>query len=82
MSLPVRPEVDETPSCQPGHVECLIQEYAPLIPYIAQRLAWRLPSTICLEELISSGALGLLDAIETYEPQRATTFKTYCVVKA
>src|SRR5438128_11098113 len=77
MSLPLRPEVSETPPCHTDHVEALIQEYAPLIKYIAQRLACRLPASVCLEDLISAGVIGLMDAIAKYEPTRATTFKTY-----
>src|SRR5438477_12672511 len=45
--------------------------------YVAQRLACRLPDWICLDDLISTGVLGLMDAIEKYDPTRGTTFKTY-----
>src|SRR5438094_8337350 len=62
---------------QPADVDALIQEYAPLVKYVAQRLACRLPDWICLDELISTGVLGLLDAIAKYDPTRGTTFKTY-----
>src|SRR6266516_1602095 len=63
--------------CHPEQVEALIQEYAPLVKYIAQRLASRLPASICLDDLISTGVLGLMDAIAKYDPTRGTTFKTY-----
>src|SRR2546425_12315580 len=62
---------------QPAESDALIQEYAPLIKYIAQRLACRLPASVCLEDLISAGVIGLMDAIAKYDPTRATTFKTY-----
>jgi len=55
----------------------LILEYAPLIKFIAQKIAVRLPSNIELDDLISSGVIGLMDAIEKYDPTRDNKFKTY-----
>jgi RNA polymerase sigma factor FliA len=55
----------------------LIMEYAPLIKFIAQKIAVRLPSNIELDDLISSGVIGLMDAIEKYDPSRDNKFKTY-----
>jgi RNA polymerase sigma factor for flagellar operon FliA len=55
----------------------LIMEYAPLIRFIAQKIAIRLPSHIELDDLISSGVIGLMDAIEKYDPKRDNKFKTY-----
>ncbi len=55
----------------------LIMEYAPLIKFIAQKIAIRLPPNIELDDLISSGVIGLMDAIEKYDPTRDNTFKTY-----
>ncbi|MBC85713.1 MAG: FliA/WhiG family RNA polymerase sigma factor [Bdellovibrionaceae bacterium] len=55
----------------------LIMEYAPLIKFIAQKIAIRLPSNIELDDLISSGVIGLMDAIEKYDPSRDNKFKTY-----
>jgi RNA polymerase sigma factor for flagellar operon FliA len=54
-----------------------MQAYAPQITYSAQRLASRLPASICLDDLLSAGALGLLDAIAKYDSTRRTAFKTY-----
>src|SRR6476620_10357582 len=55
----------------------LILEYAPLIKFIAQKIAVRLPSNIELDDLISSGVIGLMDAIEKFDPTRDNKFKTY-----
>lgn len=55
----------------------LIMEYAPLIKFIAQKIAIRLPANIELDDLISSGVIGLMDAIEKYDPTRDNKFKTY-----
>ena len=57
--------------------EKLVMEYAPLIKFIAQKIAVRLPSNIELDDLISNGVIGLMDAIEKYDPSRDNTFKTY-----
>ena len=57
--------------------DTLIMEYAPLIKFIAQKIAVRLPSHIELDDLISSGVIGLMDAIEKYDPSRDNKFKTY-----
>lgn len=55
----------------------LVLEYAPLIKYIAQKIASRLPANIELDDLMSSGVIGLMDAIEKYDSSRDNKFKTY-----
>lgn len=55
----------------------IIIEYAPLIKYIAQKIAARLPSNIELDDLISCGVIGLMDAIQKFDPSRDNKFKTY-----
>ena len=55
----------------------IVVEYAPLIKYIAQKIASRLPSNIELDDLISCGVIGLMDAIKKFDPNRDTKFKTY-----
>ncbi|OCC16087.1 RNA polymerase sigma factor for flagellar operon [Dissulfuribacter thermophilus] len=55
----------------------LILHYAPLIRYVAGRLAMRLPPHISIDDLISSGVMGLIDAIEKFDPTKKNQFKTY-----
>ena len=55
----------------------LILKYAPLIKYIAHRLAMRLPPHISTEVLISAGVIGLMDALNKYDPKKNVQFKTY-----
>ena len=55
----------------------VIREYAPLIKFIAQKIAVRLPANIELDDLISAGVIGLMDAIDKYDPTRDNKFKTY-----
>jgi len=55
----------------------LILQYGPLIKYIAHRLAMRLPSHISIDDLISAGVIGLMDAITKFDPDKKVEFKTY-----
>ena len=55
----------------------LILDYSPLIRFVAQRIASRLPSNIDIDDLLSAGVIGLMDAIEKYDPSRDNKFKTY-----
>jgi len=57
--------------------EQMVLQYAPLIKYIASRLALRLPSHISMEDLISSGIIGLIDAVQKFDPAKNISFKTY-----
>ena len=73
----IRKYKDEPAKITPGQKDKLILEYAPLIKFIAQKIAVRLPSNIELDDLISSGVIGLMDAIDKYDPTRDNKFKTY-----
>ncbi|MDH4320820.1 MAG: FliA/WhiG family RNA polymerase sigma factor [Desulfobulbaceae bacterium] len=55
----------------------LILTYTPLIKYIAARLATRLPAHVALDDLISCGTIGLIDAVEKFNPAKNVQFKTY-----
>jgi RNA polymerase sigma factor for flagellar operon FliA len=55
----------------------IIMDYAPLIKYIAQKIGARLPSNIDVDDLFSAGVIGLMDAIDKYDPSRDNKFKTY-----
>ena len=55
----------------------LIVKYTPLIKYIANRIAIRLPSHIDIEDIVNTGVLGLMDAIEKFDPMRGVKFETY-----
>lgn len=57
--------------------ESLIREFVPIIKFIALRLAVRMPSGLNVEDLISVGTLGLLDAIGKFDPTRNIKFRTY-----
>ena len=57
--------------------EDMILKYAPLIKFIANRIAMRLPSHIDIDDMINTGVLGLMDAIEKFDPERGVKFETY-----
>jgi RNA polymerase sigma factor for flagellar operon FliA len=59
----------------------LIVEYAPLVKYVAGRVAISLPPTVELDDLISYGIFGLIDSIERFDPDRGVKFETYAIVR-
>lgn len=59
--------------------EQLILQYAPLVKYVAGRLAISLPPNVQQDDLISYGIFGLIDAIEKFEPERNIKFETYAI---
>jgi RNA polymerase sigma factor for flagellar operon FliA len=57
----------------------LILTYAPLVKYVAGRLGSGLPAHVDDEDLASYGLLGLIGAIERYDPSREIKFETYAL---
>lgn len=55
----------------------IVVKYASLVKYLAQKIAIRLPANIELDDLISSGVIGLMDAVDKYDHTRDNKFKTY-----
>lgn len=60
-----------------GQREGLMIKYVPLIKYLAGKLAMRLPPHISIDDLISSGTVGLIDAMNKFDSSRNIQFKTY-----
>ena len=52
-------------------------KYIPLLKFIAGRIAMRLPPHIDINDIISAGALGLIDAVEKFDETKGIKFKTY-----
>ncbi len=59
----------------------LILTYAPLVKYVAGRLGSGLPAHVDEGDLVSYGLLGLIGAIERYEPDRDVKFETYAIAR-
>ncbi|HID24349.1 MAG TPA: FliA/WhiG family RNA polymerase sigma factor, partial [Planctomycetaceae bacterium] len=57
----------------------LIEHYLPLVRYNAERVWAKLPEGVDLNDLISAGVFGLIDAIEAFDLERGVKFETYCV---
>ena len=57
----------------------LVEQYLPLVKYNAERIWPRLPEGVELDDLISAGVFGLMDAIDAFDLTRGVKFETYCV---
>ncbi len=57
----------------------LIERYLPLVKYNGERIWARLPDGVELDDLISAGVFGLMDAIDAFDLSRGVKFETYCV---
>ena len=56
----------------------LMEHYRSLVRYCAERLHSKLPDKVELDDLISAGNFGLMDAIDAFDPNRGVKFETYC----
>ena len=61
--------------------ERLILEHLPQVRLIARRIQERLPENICLEDLVSTGVIGLISAIDNFDPSHNVKLKTYAEYK-
>ena len=57
----------------------LMERYLPLVRYNAERVWAKLPEGVDLNDLISAGVFGLMDAIDAFDLSRGVKFETYCV---
>ena len=57
----------------------LVERYLPLVKYNGERIWSRLPDGVELDDLISAGVFGLMDAIKAFDMNRGVKFETYCV---
>jgi RNA polymerase sigma factor for flagellar operon FliA len=57
----------------------LIERFLPLVRYNAERVWAKLPEGVDLNDLISAGVFGLMDAIDAFDLGRGVKFETYCV---
>ena len=57
----------------------LVLQFSPLVKYVAGRLRTRLPETVEYADLVSDGIIGLMEAIERFDPDRGLSFQTFAV---
>jgi RNA polymerase sigma factor for flagellar operon FliA len=58
-----------------------IRQYAPLVKYVAGKVAAGMPHNVEFDDLVSQGVFGLMDAIEKFDPAKNVKFNTYAVVR-
>ena len=56
----------------------LLENFLPIVRYTAERLHAKLPDEVELDDLISAGIFGLMDALKAFDPERGVKFTTYC----
>jgi RNA polymerase sigma factor for flagellar operon FliA len=83
-SAPVAP-----PACTETHIfraepyentpvsEDLLREHLPMVRFLALRIRERLPQQVEMEDLISAGIVGLMDALQKFDPNKKVQFRTY-----
>lgn len=61
--------------------ERFIKQYAPLVKYVAGKIAVNISTQVEFDDLVGYGIFGLIDAIEKYDPGKHVKFKTYAVTR-
>ena len=56
----------------------LMESYLYIVKYAAERLHTKLPEEVDVDDLISAGIFGLMDAVAAFDPTRGVKFETYC----
>jgi len=65
----------------PALREAFIKQYAPLVKYVAGKVAMGMPHNVEFDDLVGFGVFGLIDAIDKYDPEKNVKFKTYAVTR-
>jgi len=65
----------------PAIRESFIKQYAPLVKYVAGKVAVGMPNNVEFDDLVGYGVFGLIDAIDKYDPDKNVKFKTYAVTR-
>ena len=59
----------------------VVEQYAYLIKKVAYRMISRLPANVEMDDLMSSGVLGLIDAADKYDSEKSCNFKSYAEIR-
>jgi RNA polymerase sigma factor for flagellar operon FliA len=59
----------------------IVEAYFPLVKYLAERMVTTLPASVEVDDLISMGTFGLIEAIDRFDQSRGIQFKTYCTAR-
>lgn len=77
MAKAKRSAVEAYKNVEAQEKEDLIRQYLPLVKKVVHRLSGRLPKDVDIREMLNSGIIGLVDALEKYDPKHETNFATY-----
>ena len=90
VSLYPLPHTNEVPGASGGHgalggdpyerspvSEEVLREHLPMVRFLALRIRERLPQQVEMEDLISAGVVGLMDAMQKFDPEKKVQFRTY-----
>ncbi len=58
-----------------------VRQYAPLVKYVAGKIALGMPQNVEFDDLVGFGVFGLFDAIDKFDPGKHVKFKTYAVTR-
>ena len=59
----------------------IVSKYAPLAKYVAGRLSIGMPPSVDFGDLVNCGIVGLMDAVEKFDPDKNVKFKTYAITR-
>jgi RNA polymerase sigma factor for flagellar operon FliA len=66
---------------RPAYRQKLITDYLPYVKRIVQRIATHLPASVDVDDLMNVGVIGLIQAVDRYDPKRDNKFMTYAVFR-
>jgi RNA polymerase sigma factor for flagellar operon FliA len=66
-------------SREPRLKDEIVKRFLPLVRYVASRMSVKFPTGLDFEDILSFGVLGLLDAVDRFEPERGFCFQTFAV---
>jgi RNA polymerase sigma factor for flagellar operon FliA len=85
MGKKTSPSQDATPAHDDGYSGMsrnqLVERYVQLVKIVASKIASRLPKSVELDDLISAGVMGLIDAIDKYDASKSQNFKKYAEIR-
>ncbi|WP_319561854.1 RNA polymerase sigma factor WhiG [Marispirochaeta sp.] len=61
--------------------DAFVKQYAPLVKYVAGKVAMGMPHNVEFDDLVGFGVFGLIDAISKFDPEKHVKFKTYAVTR-
>jgi len=62
-------------------LDAMIEQHAGIVQRIAYHLSARLPASVLIDDLIQAGLIGLMDAVNLYDPSQGASFETYAAIR-